>query len=328
MNRSKTLTFFLVLLVAMTGFGCVHTPTPVEPQQPEKPAEVTTTEAKPIEVKPAAVKPKPAKPKKKALIKFDHKSGHTLAVKGADIYYEIQGKADGKPLLLLHGGLGSMTDLNGFVGKLPTKYRMIAIDFRGHGKSTMGTAPLTYAQHQEDVEAVLTKLGITNVSILGVDDGGTVGYRMAASSPVKVRQLITLGSHWRLLPDDMALPILRSLTAKKWSKLFPESVAYYTKINPQPNFDALEKAVVGLWTNVQPTGYPGESVCAIKAPVLIARGDDDHLFSLEEAAELRNRIAESGFLNIPYAGHAAYEAAPEVFISAVNAFLEVKESTQ
>ncbi|QGY41797.1 alpha/beta fold hydrolase [Pseudodesulfovibrio cashew] len=260
--------------------------------------------------------------------KFDHENGQTVAVKGADIYYETKGTPDGEPLLLLHGGLGTMTDLNVFADELPACFLLISIDFRGHGKSTMGAAPLTYAQHQEDVEAVLAHLGVAETSIFGFSDGGIVGYRMAAQSPVRVRRLVTLGSHWRLQPDDPALPLLSGLTPEKWKSIFPDSVESYEKTNPQPDFDALVKAVVALWTDLTPTGYPNESIRSIQAPVLIARGDNDHLFSLEEAVELHGRIEGSGLLNIPYAGHAAYEDSPKVFINAVNAFLEKDLPTQ
>ena len=44
--------------------------------------------------------------------KFNHQSGHHLAIDGAKIYYEVQGRTSDPALLLLHGGLGTTDDFN------------------------------------------------------------------------------------------------------------------------------------------------------------------------------------------------------------------------
>lgn len=254
-------------------------------------------------------------------MKFDQSHGKTLHTDGADIYYEMIGNTGGEPLLLLHGGLGSLRDLNDFVGDLPSRYTVIGMDFRGHGRSTLGKLPLTYEQHQKDVEAVLNRLGIDSTSILGFSDGGIVGYRMAAQSHIKINRLITLGARWRLLPEDPSLPLLAGMTADAWSGMFPESVDYYREINPNPDFDGLVKAVVGLWTDMRSTGHPNESVQRIQSPTLIVRGDNDELLSLEEAAVLRKKITTSALLNIPFSGHAAHLESPAIFLASVKDFL-------
>ena len=82
---------------------------------------------------------------------FTHSSGQHLSVEDAEIYFEIIGNAIGSPLLLLHGGLGNLTDFNGIVAQLAREFRLIGVDFRGHGKSTLGKSRLTYQRHQADV---------------------------------------------------------------------------------------------------------------------------------------------------------------------------------
>ena len=64
---------------------------------------------------------------------FTHSSGHYLSVDDAEIYFEIIGNPKGSPLLLLHGGLGNLTDFNGIVAQLASEFRLIGVDFRGHG---------------------------------------------------------------------------------------------------------------------------------------------------------------------------------------------------
>jgi pimeloyl-ACP methyl ester carboxylesterase len=252
---------------------------------------------------------------------FTHATGKYLQIEDSQIYFETAGNPDGQPLVLLHGGLGTMADFNSILEKLPQQFRFIGIDLRGQGKSTTGAVRLSYEQYQEDVEAVLVHLGVDSCCLLGFSDGGIVGYRLAAKEQTKIKKLITIGSQWRLKADDPSFSMLSGVTSKIWSGMFPESVKYYEKINQKPDFDALVKSVVQVWTDSQSTGYPDEAVRNIKAPMLIVRGDEDPLFSLSEAVELRSRVRGSSFLNIPFAGHVAYEESGTIFLAAANAFL-------
>lgn len=252
---------------------------------------------------------------------FTHSSGQHLSIGDASIYFETAGNPTGQPFVLLHGGLGALADFNGILARLPAQFRYIGVDLRGHGKSTLGSARLSYERYQADVEAVLEHLGIRSFYLLGFSDGGIVSYRMAAHTPARVQKLITLGAQWRISADDPTFEMLGSLTGEMWEEMFPESVEYYEKVNPQPDFDALVKAGVEVWTDTGSTGYPHETVRNIQAPLLIVRGDEDHLLSLTEVVELRDRVQGTSFMNIPFAGHAAHEEATDVFIACVNDFL-------
>lgn len=66
---------------------------------------------------------------------------------------------------MLRGGLGGLADFNGILAKLPDQFRFIGIDFRGHGKSTLGSKPLTYKQYQDNIGCVLDHLGIHSFSL-------------------------------------------------------------------------------------------------------------------------------------------------------------------
>lgn len=260
---------------------------------------------------------KPATPK----FLFDHQSGHHLQVGDARIYHEITGNPEGTPLLLLHGGLGKTTDFNGLLDRLPERFKFIGMDLRGHGRSTLGSAPLTYQQYQQDVEALLSHLGIKHYTLLGFSDGGIVAYRLASEHPDAIQKLITVGAQWRLDPEDPIFEMLGSMTADFWESLEPGSTGYYNRHNPEPDFEALVRAVVGLWTDTRTTGYPGKTVEQIQAPTLLIRGDEDHLFSLHEAAMLQQQIEGAKVLNLPFAGHDVHASHPDLFLSVVNAFL-------
>lgn len=252
---------------------------------------------------------------------FTHSSGQYVQVGDAKIYFEIAGNPNGEALLLLHGGMGNLTDFNGIADKLPKQFKLIGMDLRGHGKSTLGTSRLSYSQHQADVEALVAHLGLDCFSVLGFSDGGVTALRMAAATPSRIKALVAVAAHSQMDPNDPVLPILKGMTADKWKARFPDSVAYYTENNPEANFEALLKAVVLLWTDLEYSAYPGSTIKQISAPTLVVRGDEDHLYSLTCAAELRGQIKSAAFINIPYAGHEVYKDAPGLFVQAVNEFL-------
>lgn len=252
---------------------------------------------------------------------FTHETGCYLSYDGAEIYYELLGDPACEPLVLLHGGLGCITDLNSVLDGIPNNYRLIGIDLRGHGKSTIGNKELNYYQYQRDVEAVLNHLEIRSFSLFGFSDGGIVSYRLAASGNCNVKRVITLGSQWRLKEDDPSIELLRSVTPDDWKAMFPDSVAYYNKINPQPDFELLVEKVKNVWMDTSISGYPDTTVSDIQCPVLVMRGDDDYLFSLDEAVELVKRIEESKFMNIACAEHEAHKESTDICCSIISKFL-------
>lgn len=211
---------------------------------------------------------------------------------------------------------------------LAGRFRLLGIDLRGHGRSTLGKQALTYALYQSDVLAVLRHLGIAAARVLGFSDGGITAYRLAAASGAgfHVLQLATIGAQWRLLADDPSLPLLQGLTQSDWESMFPDALPYYQANNPRPDFDRLLAQVKALWTNARPGNYPDEEVRRITAPTLLIRGDEDGLCSLHELLELRQRITGSTLLNLPFADHAAHADAPEIVSSILATFFEQASS--
>ncbi|QYG08871.1 alpha/beta fold hydrolase [Janthinobacterium sp. PAMC25594] len=252
---------------------------------------------------------------------FTHSSGQHLSVDDAEIYFEIIGNPIRSPLLLLHGGLGNLTDFNGIVGQLANEFRLIGVDFRGHGKSMLGKSRLTYQRYQADVEAILAHLNIDCFSILGFSDGGITALRMAAETPARIKGLVAVAAQSQMEADAPILPMLSGVTADFWETKFPDAVSYYRENNPEPDFDALIKSVVSLWTNIKHSAYPGNLIKQITAQTLLVRGDEDHLCSLKCIADLRDQIKGSAFLNIPYAGHEVYKDSPVLFMEVVYDFL-------
>ena len=256
---------------------------------------------------------------------FTHNSGNYLIREDANIYYEVTGNPAGFPLILLHGGMGNLTDFNAILGSLVNDFKLIGLDFRGHGKSSLGTKALSYQTYQEDVEFLLDHLNIAHFGIMGFSDGGITAYRIAShktsekASQVKV--LVAIAAHQQIHKNDFCFPFLANMTGPKWRAKFPVSTAYYDRINPEPDFDHLVEQAVKLWTSGKGSQYPNKAVKQIKAPCLLVRGEEDHLFSEIEMSKLNSLIKGSQMASIATAGHEAYQDNPYVFTQKVKLFL-------
>lgn len=252
---------------------------------------------------------------------FPRTDGRIVAVGDARIWTGCCGDPAARPLLLLHGGFGSVEDFDPLVAALASRVRLVGIDSRGHGASSAGSAALSYARLADDVEAVCVALGIEGCDVLGYSDGGIVGLRLAAARWPRLGRLATIGATWRLLPDDPVRGFLAGGTAERWRQHTPAGHNAYHRLNPAPDVRRFLAATSDLWLDEGDSGYPGETVRAIACPVLLARGDDDPFLSRGESAELADRIAGAALLNLPFAGHALDADAPDVLAPLLLRFL-------
>ncbi|MDM8523262.1 alpha/beta hydrolase [Desulfococcaceae bacterium HSG8] len=243
---------------------------------------------------------------------FNHNSGQYADIDGGKIYFEEIGNKEKPALLILHGGFENIENLNSIASYLSEEFRVIGIDSRGHGKSTLGSKKLTYEQLQSDAETILTQLKINTVNIFGFSDGGIAAYRIAASKRIKVKKLVTMGSSWSEEDIIKAEGILKTITPESAKEIFSENFETYQRLNPEPDFEMLTQSLAAMWLDKTSTGHPNESVEDISAKTLLIRGDNDFLVSLESLSELKDKIKGSSFLNVSFAEHAVYEEQPQV----------------
>lgn len=245
-----------------------------------------------------------------------------MDVAGASIYHEVIERQSGPPLVMLHGGFGTIEDFNPILPHLNWPFSIIGIDSRGQGASTCGNRRMTYAQLQRDVESVLDGLGVERCHLFGFSDGGIVSYRLASLGTVRVESLVTIGSRWHRRYLDESRHILAGVTAESWEERFPDTVGVYRRLNPEPDFNALAPAVVEMWLDPTETGYANDAVADIDCPTLVVRGDDDPLFSRRAAVEAAELIPRGHLLNIPFAGHGLFPEQQDMLVGPVNALLE------
>ena len=114
-----------------------------------------------------------------------------------DIALNYVEAGEGFPLVLLHGNGEDHTYFKRQMEPFSPKYRVIALDTRGHGESPRGSAPFTLDQFAEDLKEFLEQKGITRCHLLGFSDGGNIALLFALKYPQYVEKLVLNGANLR-----------------------------------------------------------------------------------------------------------------------------------
>lgn len=109
------------------------------------------------------------------------------------LYYTETGT--GEPLILLHGNGENSGYFVHQIEYFSKKYRVIAIDTRGHGMSPRGNAPFTIRQFAEDLYSFMNEHNIQKAHILGFSDGGNIALVFALNYQERVKSLILNGAN-------------------------------------------------------------------------------------------------------------------------------------
>ena len=200
------------------------------------------------------------------------RSGHVQS-NGLSYYYEIHGQ--GEPLLLLHGGLGSIDMFGPVLPQLAATRQVIAVDLHGHGRTALSDRPFTLTGMGDDMAAVVREAGFAQVDVLGYSLGGGVGFRFAVQHPEMVRRLALVSTGFS--PDGF-YPEMRPQQAQvgaAMAEMMKETPMYqsYAAVAPIPDdFPRLLDAVGGFMR--QSFDWSGD-VQRLTMPVMIVFGDSD-----------------------------------------------------
>ena len=126
-----------------------------------------------------------------------HTVAHHIEVQGARIWYAAWGRKSSRPpVLLLHGGFGNSNYFGHLIPVLVAHgYFVIAMDSRGHGRSTRDDTPMSYHLMAGDVIGLLDQLGIARVNLVGWSDGGCTGFDLALHHPDRLAGLFAFGAN-------------------------------------------------------------------------------------------------------------------------------------
>src|SRR6185312_10777099 len=113
-------------------------------------------------------------------------------VNGINLYHEIYGA--GEPLVLIHGGLTTIGEMQGWVQPLAQTRQVIAVEMQGHGRTADTDRPMDFATMGDDIAALLEYHKIPNADVVGHSFGGASAIRTALQHPARVRRLVVISS--------------------------------------------------------------------------------------------------------------------------------------
>jgi pimeloyl-ACP methyl ester carboxylesterase len=217
-------------------------------------------------------------------------------VNGIELGYRVIG--EGKPLVLLHGGFGSVEMFGPNLGLLAEGRQVIGVDLQSHGRSPAVDRPMRFETMADDVAALIEMLGFEHVPIMGFSLGGGVALRTAIQHPAVVDRLVLVSTVFKRHgwhPEMVAGMDAMGPHAAEPMKQSPMYAAYKAiapRVEDWPKLVEQVSDVVRVeydWT---------DEVRRLSVPVMIVVGDADGLppsHAVEFFALLGGGLRDSGW---------------------------------
>jgi pimeloyl-ACP methyl ester carboxylesterase len=256
-------------------------------------------------------------------------------------FHYLDWSGDGPPLVMLHGFTGHAHSWDHTAAALSDRYRVLALDQRGHGDS--GWAPRYGSRPMiDDVLAFFDALQLGAVTLMGLSMGGNVAYLFAAAHPERVQRLIVLDIGPEVAPVG-AERIAAGLSATDVFASEDEAVAQARAANPRPTDESLRHRVAhnlrpqadGTFTFKWDKALRDGSAArddhtveerwnawrAVRGPVLLVRGDDSDVLAPQTAQRMLAENPNATLAVVADCGHSIPLDQPEGLLAALNPWL-------
>jgi pimeloyl-ACP methyl ester carboxylesterase len=160
--------------------------------------------------------------------------GEYAEVNGLRLYFETHGA--GRPLVLLHGGLGSGEVFGPIIGALAANHQVILPDLQGHGRTADIDRPIDIRLMADDIAALIDHLGLGKPDLVGYSLGGGVAFFTAVKYPHKVGRLVMAAANIRrdaIPPEMLAQQGQVNAAAAEFMKDTPMYELYH-RVAPRP----------------------------------------------------------------------------------------------
>ncbi len=200
------------------------------------------------------------------------RSGYVQA-NGVRYYYEIHGQ--GEPLLLLHGGLGSIQMFGPVLPVLAANRQVIAVDLHGHGRTALGDREISLIDMGDDLAVLLRELGYAQVDVLGYSLGGGVAFRLAVQHPQMVRRLAMVSAG---IAQDGFYPEMLPMQAQvgaAMADMMKETPMYQSYAAVAPHPEDFPRLLDRMGEHMRRPFDWSDDVAKLTMPVMIVFGDSD-----------------------------------------------------
>jgi pimeloyl-ACP methyl ester carboxylesterase len=241
----------------------------------------------------------------------------------------------GPPVLLLHGLAGHAGEWSETASWLTGNHRVLALDERGHGRSTRAPKDVSREAHVSDVAFVIDQLNLGPVILIGQSLGGNLAFLVAARHPDLIHGLVVAEACPDADPDGAGVAETRRWL-EGWPTPFPSREAAVTFFKGTPLYagawaDGLEYREGGWWprfdAEVMVRTLREGIRCdywdeweRIRCPTLVVRAGKG-FFPADVLQAMAGRLPGARFVEIPGAAHDLHLDRPGEWRAAVAGFL-------
>ena len=200
-------------------------------------------------------------------------TGQYARVNGLNLYFEAHG--DGRPLILLHGGLMSGEMFGPTLPLLAERHQVVAVDLQGHGRTADIDRPIDVRLMADDIAALIDHLGLDRPDIVGYSLGGGVALHTAAKYPAKVRRLVAAAANIRpdaIYPEMRAQQAQVGAAAAEFMKDTP-MYQLYQRVAPRP--EDFPRLLDKIGQSMAIDFDYSDEVRSLRVPTLIVCADAD-----------------------------------------------------
>ncbi len=263
---------------------------------------------------------------------------------GLKIHYKDEGPRSAPVLFMVHGSESSLRTWDRIALALKKRYRIVRYDIPGYGLSDGATDAAVKALQPTDIPVqLLTRLGISKVTFVGVSSGGTMGMYLAARRPDLVERLILsntpsdpVDTSHLVMPKSFTDAIERSKqTGFRDQAFWNEFLSYFagdaSRISQQTRREYYdfyrrvpEKNLVALVARIGDGRQASVEMAKVRQPTFLIWGGADHLLP-ESAANAIARYLKNTQISrviMPDVGHYPPLEVPDRFAQLIAAYVE------
>jgi non-heme chloroperoxidase len=252
---------------------------------------------------------------------------------GITLHYVTQGRADGDPIVLLHGIGDSWRSFELALPFIPDRYRVYAITMRGHGWSDAPASGYSQRDYASDITSFMEQLNLRNVTLVGHSLGSFMAQTVAVEDRGRVARLVLIGSG----PGGVSSPAVRAEVQRMFRQIrapvdpaFARDFQASTLSKPVPAAfmevmnEQILRAAPQMWAATADHVYSAETANAlerIKAATLLIWGDQDAMLGRAEQDALLARLRNARLVVFAGHGHTPHWEDPERFVKELIAFV-------
>ncbi len=223
------------------------------------------------------------------------------------------GPRNGKPVVMVHGGLANSNYFGTVIPFLVAQgFRVIAVDSRGHGRSTRSAQRYSYELMTSDVVAMLDALHVDKADLVGWSDGAIIGIVMAIEHPDRLHRVFAFGAN----TDPAGLKSGFDKPGSLFKAFEVRAGKEYRELSPTPGqYDNFLAQISQMWATEPHIG--DASLRGITVPVVIADGRYDEAIKQSHSRAIAATIPNSHLVILPGVSHFAMLQNPPLFARAV-----------